>query len=149
GGKVTAGQRPNPSIVVYPQYNSTTLTPSPWLVSATLDVPIETAGKRGYRMAQAAQLSEVARLNIASVAWQVRGRARRSLTDLYSALETERLLKEQQVLQTEIIELTQRQFEAGAVSAFEVTQARLAGQSTLLALRDAVKRHAETRAQLA
>jgi outer membrane protein TolC len=149
GGEVTAGQRPNPSIAVYPQYNSTTLMPSPWVVSATLDVPIETAGKRGYRMAQAAQLSEVSRLNIASVAWQVRGRVRGSLTDLYSALETERLLKEQQVLQTEIIELTQRQFEAGAVSAFEVTQARLAGQSTLLTLQDAVKRHAETRAQLA
>jgi cobalt-zinc-cadmium efflux system outer membrane protein len=149
GGEVTAGQRPNPSIAVYPQYNSTTLMPSPWVVSATLDVPIETAGKRGYRKAQAAQLSEAARLNIASVAWQVRGRVRSSLTDLYSALETERLLKEQQALQTEVIELTEGQFEAGAVSAFEVTQARLAGQSTLLALRDAVKRHAETRALLA
>ena len=71
-GKKTAAERPNPTLNVAPAYNTTTLTPSPWLVTATLDIPIETAGKRGYRIAAASQLSEAARLNIASVAWQVR-----------------------------------------------------------------------------
>ncbi len=37
-----------------------------------LDIPIETAGKRGYRMAEARYLSEAARLNIAQTAWEVR-----------------------------------------------------------------------------
>src|SRR5690349_7748215 len=51
GGELTAGQRPNPVLTVAPQYDVTTLTPSPWIVTATLDVPIETAGKRGHRRA--------------------------------------------------------------------------------------------------
>src|SRR3954466_5507151 len=72
GGEVTAGQRPNPMLTISPQYDLTTLTPSPWIVTASLDVPIETAGKRGHRRAHAAELAEAARLNIAGVAYKVR-----------------------------------------------------------------------------
>ena len=72
GGEATAGQRPNPTLNVTPGYNATTFMASPWIVLGSLDVPVETAGKRRYRRAHAAQLSEAARLNIATVAWQVR-----------------------------------------------------------------------------
>ena len=64
--KVTAGERPNPSLNVTPGYDTTTSMPSPWIPLGFLDVPIETAGKRGYRTAQAARLSEAARLKLAS-----------------------------------------------------------------------------------
>src|SRR5947208_3574945 len=64
GGEKTAAQRPNPVITVSPSYNVTTPMASPWLTVATLDVPIETAGKRGHRRKQAAHLAEAARLNI-------------------------------------------------------------------------------------
>ena len=148
-GKVTAGEHPNPSVSVSPGYNTTTPTPSPWIVTATLDIPIETAGKRGYRIAQASQLSEAARLNIASVAWQVRSRVRNRLVELHAAQETERLLQEQQTIQAENLRLLERQHEAGAVSAFEVTQAGIAADSTRLALRDAERQSAEARVQLA
>lgn len=50
-GLRTAGQRPNPTVTASPQYNTTTLTPSPWVMALSLDIPIETAGKRGYRLA--------------------------------------------------------------------------------------------------
>jgi outer membrane protein TolC len=73
----TAGQRPNPSLSVAPQYNTTTFSPSPWIAAVNLDLPLETAGKRGHRIAQARHLSDAAKLNIASTAWQVRGRLRR------------------------------------------------------------------------
>ncbi len=100
--------------------------------SDALDIPIETAGKRGYRIAQAAQLSQAARLNIASVGWQVRSRVRRSLVDLYAARETEAFLTEQQAIQTENVRLLEAQLDAGAISAFEVTQARLAADAHAL-----------------
>jgi outer membrane protein TolC len=148
-GKVTAGERPNPTLSISPGYNTTTPTPSPWLVAPTLDIPIETAGKRGYRIAQAAQLSEAARLNIALVAWQVRSRVRSRLVELHAAQETQRLLQEQQTLQAENLRLLERQHEAGAVSAFEVTQAGIAADSTRLALRDAERQSVEARVQLA
>jgi outer membrane protein, heavy metal efflux system len=148
-GKKTAGERPNPTLSVAPAYNMTTLSPSPWLVTATLDIPIETAGKRGYRLAQASQLSEVARLNIATVAMQVRSRVRNSLLGIYSARASEALLKEQQSLQDENVRLLEKQREAGAISAFELTQARLAADAGRLAVRDAERQSAEAQAQLA
>src|SRR5205809_648095 len=63
GGEKTAGQRPNPTLTVTPTYNFTSFVPSPWDPVGFIDVPIETAGKRKYRMAQAANLSAAARLN--------------------------------------------------------------------------------------
>jgi cobalt-zinc-cadmium efflux system outer membrane protein len=148
-GKITAGERPNPTLNITPGYNTTTLTPSPWIPLGFLDVPIETAGKRRYRIAQAGRLSEAARLNIASVAWQVRSGVKKSLVELNAARETEALLREQQALQAENLRLLEGQHEAGAVSAFEVAQAGIASDSTRLALRDAERQSAEARVQLA
>ena len=53
-------------------------------------------------------------------------RLRRALLDLYTASEAEGLVKEQQVVQAENVRLLEQQFEAGVISAFEVTQARIA-----------------------
>jgi outer membrane protein, heavy metal efflux system len=148
-GKKTAAERPNPTLSVSPAYDTTTLTPSPWIVTASLDIPIETAGKRGYRIAQATLLSESARLNIASAAWQVRSRVRKTLLALYAATETEKLQKEQQAIQAENVKLLESQYAAGGISAFELTTARIAADSTRLALRDAEQLRAEAHAQLA
>jgi len=148
-GKITAGERPNPTLSVTPAYNTTTKIPSPWIVTPSLDIPIETAGKRGYRIAQAEQLSEVARLNIAAVAWQLRSAVRRSLVNLDAALATEALLLEQQKIQSENLRLLDLQYQAGSISAFELTQARVAADSTQLAWRDAERQSAEARVQLA
>ena len=147
--KITAGGRPNPTLNVTPGYNTTTLTPSPWIPLGFLDIPVETAGKRGYRIAQAVGLSESARLNIASVAWQARSGVRRSLVALHAAQGAEVLLREQQGLQAENLGLLERQHEAGAVSAFEVSQAGIAADNARLGLRDAERQSAEARLQLA
>ena len=148
-GKITAAERPNPTLSVSSAYNATTAIPSPWILTPSLDIPIETAGKRGYRIAQARQLSEVARLNIASVAWQVRGAVRRSLVNLEAAQAVVALLQEQQNLQTENLRLLELQQQAGAISAFELTQAHVAADGTRLAWRDAQRQSAEARVQLA
>lgn len=148
-GKTTAAEHPNPTFGVSPAYNTTTTIPSPWIVTPTLDIPVETAGKRGYRVAQAVQLSEVARLNIASVAWQVRSRLRKSLLALYGAGESEELLKRQEAIQAESVRLLEAQLKAGAVSPFEVTQSRVAFNQTRFTLHDAEKQAATARVQLA
>ena len=81
GAELTAAQRPNPTLTVTPGYDSTTLTPSPWIPLGFIDVPIETAGKRRHRRAQAAGLSEAARLQLATAAWQVRSHLRTALIE--------------------------------------------------------------------
>jgi outer membrane protein TolC len=148
-GKGTAGQRPNPTLSAAPAYNPTTTIPSPWLATVTLDIPIETAGKRGYRMARAGQLSEAARWNLAATAWQVRSRLHRAWVDLCAADQTETLLSQQQAAQAGVVRLMEAQLAAGAVSPYEVTQARLAASRTRLAWQEAQGQREEARARLA
>jgi len=151
-GILTAGQRPNPTATLSPQFNSTTPEAagiSPWILAFNLDIPIETAGKRGHRITQAEYLAEAARLNVATAAWQVRSRVRRSLLDLYAATEIETLLKAQRAILEDNARLMKLQLDAGAVSPFEVSQANIALATTRLALDDAAKKRAEARAALA
>lgn len=147
----TAGERPNPSLSLGPGYNSTSDTHviSPWILSIGLDFTIETAGKRGYQIAQARELSEAARLNIATTAWQVRGRVRESLLALFAARSRGALLSRQEDLQSTLVSLVERQWNAGAVSAFERSQARAALITTQLARKDAARAEAEARVSLA
>ena len=49
----TAAELPNPTVSVAPGYNTTTVEPSPWIMGASIDLPIETAGKRGYQIGRA------------------------------------------------------------------------------------------------
>ncbi len=150
-GEITAGERPNPNASFAPGYNSTTPASqiTPWILTLDLDFTIETAGKRGYRVSEAKALSEAARLNIATVAWQVRSRVRQNLLDVYAAARTEDLLLAQQAIQESIVALLVRQLDAGAISAFELTQARLELDRIRLAVHDAARQQAEARVQLA
>jgi len=150
-GLVTAGERPNPNAGLAPGYNSTTPTSviTPWILTLDLDFTIETGGKRGHRLAQARQLSEASRLAIATAAWRVRSRVRGSLLALYSAAEALALAGRQQGLQAETVALLERQLDAGAISPFELAQARVGLDTIRLSLHDASRRQAEARVQLA
>lgn len=148
-GKITAAQRPNPTVSVSPVYNTTTAVPSPWLVTASLDVPIETAGKRGYRRAQAQHLSDAARFGLATAAWDIRARLRRAMLELWAAQESESLLREQQTAQESIVRLLEKEQAAGGISPAEVTRERIALGQTRLAWLDAESRRAQARVQLA
>jgi len=147
--RITAGARPAPTIGATSGRNTTTSTPSPRLVTATANLTFETGGKRGYRIAQATQLAEAARLNVAEIAWQVRAGVRSGMLDLYGALESQRLLREQQGAYADLLRILEGQFAAGAISAFELTQGKLAADAATLAVRDAERREAEARARLA
>jgi cobalt-zinc-cadmium efflux system outer membrane protein len=149
GGQAAAGERPNPSVTGGPGYDTTTKTPTPWIPFVGFDVPIETAGKRGHRVAEAAHRAEAARLDLASTAWQARSRVRSALVELGGAQEEARLREEQQALHRDNVRLLRLQWEAGAISAFELAQARLAADTSRLALRDAERRRDEARVRLA
>lgn len=144
---VTAGQRPNPTMSFTPTYDTT--TGPPWIPGVSFDVPIETAGKRQHRIAQAAQLAEATRLNITAVAWQVRSRLRSRLLAWHAAQENLALLRRQESLQAESVRLLEGQLNAGAIAAFTVTQARVALNQSRLALAEAERQIAVARAQTA
>lgn len=147
---ITAAQRPNPSFTLSPTWISNLATGvAPWIVASSISIPIETAGKRDYRMAKTEHLTEAARLRVADTAWLVRGKLRLALLDVYAAEEAERLLQQQLTLQQEMTERLTQQFEAGEVSQLEVMRSQLALNQQQLNLSTARKRVAESRVMLA
>ena len=149
-GLKTAGARPNPSVSVAPGYD--TQIPgnfSPWLVPVTFDLPIETAGKRGKRIAEAEAVSESARWNFVSAAWQIRSGVRASLLDMEIAGRRAALLQQEFAAQREIVRLLQQQFDAGEISRPELTTAQIALNKAQLDLSDAQSKRAEARSRLA
>lgn len=150
-GRITAGESPNPTISGLLGYNSTSPVSevSPWIPEVSLEIPIETAGKRGFRILQARQLSEAARLNIISAAWDVRSRLRQALLDFYAAGEAEKLFSQQLSIQEDSVRILEAQLNVGAVSAFDVTQARIARDNSRLAAVDAANERAAARIRLA
>ncbi|MBF6561118.1 MAG: TolC family protein [Candidatus Binataceae bacterium] len=98
---VTAGARPNPVVGLGPQYDLRGSPHfAPWALGFfSLDLPIETAGKRGYRIAQADRLADAARLAAGETAWTVRSRIRAALLQyLLDARRGDLAVQEQKAL---------------------------------------------------
>jgi cobalt-zinc-cadmium efflux system outer membrane protein len=148
-GVVTAGGRPNPFVGFTPQFHANPGGLSPWSLFFSSDFPVETAGKRGYRIAEAAHLSEAARLDIAEAAWQVRSRLRKSLLDLYTARKTEQILNRQTALRREIADVAEKRLAVGEESRLALLQAGIALDETRLLLAGARKERAAARAHVA
>ncbi len=150
GGVKTAGARPNPSVTVNPAYD--TQIPgnfSPWLIPVSFDIPIETAGKRGKRIAEAEKNAESARFSFLQAAWKIRSDVRGSLQDLMLSRRRVALLQEQLNSQKEIVNMLQQRVDAGEISRPELTVARIALNHSQLDLNTARTAAADARSHLA
>jgi cobalt-zinc-cadmium efflux system outer membrane protein len=149
-GLKTAGARPNPSVTVTPGYDSQIPGNfSPWLVPVTFDLPIETAGKRGKRIAEAEKVSESARWNFISSVWQIRSGVRAGLLDFTIAGQRADLLQKQFSAQRQIVKLLQQRFDTGEISRPELVTAQIALNKTQLDLSDAQSKKSEAHSRLA
>ncbi len=148
-GVHTANEVPNPTAGVSLLHEPVPDAPAPWIPALMFDIPIETAGKRGLRTDQAKHLSESARLNIASAAWQVRSRVRSTLLDFVSGRQRVECLQHQVELQQNITRRFESQLQAGAVARMEVTNARIALTRARADLADAQRQSAATRVNVA
>ncbi len=151
GGNITAAARPNPTLTVSPGYDftATSLGMNPWIPAVSFDVPIETAGKRGYRKAQAQHLSDSARLNLAAMGWQVRSNLRASLLDFTAARQRELLLEKQDASQERIVRSLEQRLQAGAVAGTELTLVRMGLEKSRLELTETRRLAAEARVRVA
>ena len=147
---ITAGGRPNPTLGLTPGYNfSAASGVTPWTPGATLDLPIETAGKRGHRIAHARQLAEAARWNLVTAAWQVRAGVRDALLNFSDAMQREQLLGEQFKLQEQWVARLQQRADAGAIPRSEVTPAKVALEKLRLEAADLHRLMGENTVRLA
>lgn len=146
----TAKMRPNPVFTFGPQFASNRVNQyTPWFLAGNLSIPIETAGKRSKRTEQALAAAEAARWRVSSRAWAARSRVRTAMLELHGARENIRLLETEQKLHDEAIKKLTAQMDAGDVSPFELTQARLMLNRARLALQDAQRLAATGEARLA
>jgi len=146
----TAGQRPNPAANLAPQYTSNSPSgESPWVAALTFEPVIETAGKRGYRIEQAKQLSESARLKLASQAWQVRSGLRTSLLNYAAARQRIVLLQNVRDAQQQLLKLLEGRLKAGEIAAGDLTTQRVAFIRTQADLADAQRQVVDTRVAVA
>jgi cobalt-zinc-cadmium efflux system outer membrane protein len=147
---LTAGARPNPSLQIAPEFSANPPAGvSPWTVGPLFDIPVETAGKRGYLIAQAQHLSAAARRKIAAAAWQVRSRLRRSLLDLYSANKRGTRLLGQDRAQADMVKLLEKRLAYGEIPLPVVTQAQISLERTRLSLEENRRRIGENQVRVA
>jgi outer membrane protein, heavy metal efflux system len=140
---VTAGARPNPIFDFSPG------VPSPYLLALDFAVPIETKGKRGYRIRSARNLDQAARFDLADSAWKVRSGVRRALLDHLLASRSLELFRSEEQVRTEQVRILQQRFVAGDIPRPEVDLARIELSKTHLSISAAEGQVAETKAALA
>ncbi len=147
---ITAGERPNPSVSVSPEY-VTNLSPGsePWILGFSFDIPIETAGKRGYRIAEAKGRTKAARYALAEAAWKVRSALRGAMLDYFAATGRYNMLLEQVRIDRETLSVLKARLAAGEVSEPDVTLASVDYDRTLLLAREGKSRIIDARANIA
>jgi cobalt-zinc-cadmium efflux system outer membrane protein len=146
----TANTKPNPTAAFSPVLASNPNgATSPWALGFTLDIPIETAGKRARRTDVAITGVQAAALDVATASFQAADAVRHAFRNLAAATERTQLLTHQQQAQEEVVKLYDDRVTQGAVARAETTQSRLLLQQTRLLKRDAEKKEAEARATLA
>ena len=149
-GETTAAGRPNPTLSAGPEYNFNAASGlTPWIANLNLDWPVETAGKRGKRIARAETLSTAARLRLAVAAWQVRSRLRAALLEHAAARNREQLLLAQVTVQEKIVERLESKIRAGAATRLEASPARIALAKVRVEAGAARSASAEARARVA
>jgi len=119
---VTAGQRPNPTVGIGPVYTASAAPAfAPWAFGAAeLNFPIETAGKRGHRIAQAERLADAAAFVVGETAWHVRSAVRTALLNHLLAQREYDLARAYASASERTAQLIQERVSAGAASAPEL-----------------------------
>lgn len=149
-GVDVAGAIPNPVLQLPFQYATPNPGPgAPYVTGPSVDIPIETAHKRGYRIDQASHLSEAARLAIGNEAWKVRARVREALLALYAAQKRSAFVaRKVDALQQIVVMLTKRR-SVGESAGPDVDAAVFAATQARADLAAARSGEQDARAQLA
>ena len=141
--QITAGARPNPTLNIAPG------VPSPYLLMMDFSVPVETAGKRGYRIASARSLDEAARLDLADTAWKVRSGVRTALLSYMLAARNMEGLRAEEELRRERVRLLEKRLEVGLIARPELDTPRIELAKVHLAAATVAGQLSEARAALA
>src|SRR5487761_637093 len=88
-------------------------------------MPIQTAGKRGYQILEAKNLSQAARFGFANTAWQVRSAVRTALVDYLVAVRKAGQVRSRESVLSDRVQLLQKRLAVGEISRPELDLARI------------------------
>jgi cobalt-zinc-cadmium efflux system outer membrane protein len=146
----TAGARPNPVISASPEYATNPGSGvSPWVAMGQVDWPIETAGKRGHRIARAEAQARAARLAVLAEAWKLRGALQAALVDYAAAKAKVPVMARMAETESRLVHLLEERVEAGAASREDLLPYEVASIQAQADLAAARRVAGETRARLA
>ncbi|MEO6986485.1 MAG: TolC family protein [Paralcaligenes sp.] len=141
---------PNPTLQLPFAYTTNNQSAArPYTTGIALDIPIETAHKREYRIDQATQLSEAAGLNLANEAWAVRSQVRNALLDIYAVQERIVFLTKEVMAQQQLLAMVRKRKAIGENTGPNVDQALLTLTQVQISLLAAQNGLHDARARLA
>ena len=145
----TAAERPNPAAAIGVEHKSGSDSVSPWVTTLSFDVPVETAGKRGVRIAAANALATAAAADVDQAIWNVRTRAERAVVDLAASRELATARRNEVQLRAEIVSILERRLELGEAAQPDVSRVRADDRTARLLLLAEEGRTSEAEAALA
>ena len=112
---------------------------SPWAFGLEVEIPIETSNKRQIKVEEAQHLQEVARIDVAEVAWQLRNQIAKDLLTYHENIAQQQQLSNTLNIQNNLVTLLDKRVQLGAASNTELNSVKLLQQKAqyLLSLEQA------------
>lgn len=122
----TAGFKNNPSIDgTFARSGLENGDISPWSYGLSINIPIETTKKRAAQIEKAEKNTEIALMNAAETAWQLRNQIATDYIAYHQHLAEVQLLQEEIVLQEHMVSMLEKRINIGIASKTELTNANL------------------------
>lgn len=123
-------QKPNPTLNTHLAHSSNANDDiSPYMLGLSIDIPIETAGKRDIRIENASHLSQVAKLGLAQTAWQLRSQVAQSFNEYQFNQQQTTLLSKELEYRQQLLDIYQKRLQLGEASNIELSTAALQFQT--------------------
>ena len=122
----TASQKQNPTLSgSIARSNQANEDIRPWAYGLNVEIPIQTAGKRQIRVEEAQHLQEIARIDVADAAWQLRSQIAKDLLRYHENIARQKLLQQEIGKQTDIINMLEKRVALGMLSNTDVLASKL------------------------
>ena len=121
----------------------------PYALGLSIDLPLDIANKGEIRVDHAKHLAEIAQLQIAQTAWELRSKLTQTWLDYQAKLHQIRLLSKEQAAHQAIVAIYKKRVTLGAASNVELSTANLQLQANAAMLNQAQQQSATLYNELA
>lgn len=98
---------------------------SPWSYGLSVNIPIETTKKRAFKLEKAEKNADVARMNAAEMAWQLRNQIATDFISYHQTLAELQLIQQEITIQDHIVSMLEKRVNTGITSKTDLNNASL------------------------